>query len=409
MSTRVATLTIGGMTCSACVASVEGAARGVSGVKSIQVALLAGKGEAIYDASATSATAIADAIDSIGFDVSVTMDAAVVAASLTPAPPKGDTSKQKGAATTESSESRVYLNVDHMTCGSCVASVEGALQRLRGVRTVSVALLAGKAVVDIDPTQVTPEKVRAAVDDIGFDCTLQKVEERAALKPVALETPDDGSVGKSLPVSAGSGASDAAVRLVLSMHGGTSGDAGATALATATLRLHAGRAALTATSASQVASRVQSLRGIVSCASLAAAADAGHRTSNRRRPGVVSAAAHLQVQYDSSSLKLRRIFDAVESVGYRAEVVSQTGAAALLGGIGADTHAMHERLSGERSGLLRLLVWATLFTLPVFVLSMVLPMVDGGALRASLGVVRGVCIYDVILAALAFPVQVGSA
>ena len=70
-----ADLTITGMTCAACVSRVEKAARRVPGVTDAAVNLLANRGTFSYDPAQTSPSAIAAAIEKIGYE----------AAPLTPA------------------------------------------------------------------------------------------------------------------------------------------------------------------------------------------------------------------------------------------------------------------------------------------------------------------------------------
>ncbi|SHO79631.1 Similar to S.cerevisiae protein CCC2 (Cu(+2)-transporting P-type ATPase) [Malassezia sympodialis ATCC 42132] len=64
---------------------------------------------------------------------------------------------------------RVELHVKGMTCGSCVSSIETMLGQQSGIVSVSVALLAERAVVEFDAAQWTREKVAEAIEDIGFD------------------------------------------------------------------------------------------------------------------------------------------------------------------------------------------------------------------------------------------------
>ena len=65
-----AELSIGGMTCAACVSRVEKAAKRVPGVSEAQVNLLAHQGAFTFDPARTTSGAIAAAIEKIGFDAS---------------------------------------------------------------------------------------------------------------------------------------------------------------------------------------------------------------------------------------------------------------------------------------------------------------------------------------------------
>ncbi|MEO7573445.1 MAG: cation transporter, partial [Acidimicrobiales bacterium] len=58
--------------------------------------------------------------------------------------------------------------VSGMTCGSCAARVEKALNRHDGVVGAGVNFATGKAVVNFDPSEVSPERLSAAVAKIGY-------------------------------------------------------------------------------------------------------------------------------------------------------------------------------------------------------------------------------------------------
>lgn len=64
---------------------------------------------------------------------------------------------------------RTAITIEGMTCDHCVRGVDRALKGLPGVRVEQVGI--GKAVVDVDPAQVTPEQIFAAVEDEGYTVT----------------------------------------------------------------------------------------------------------------------------------------------------------------------------------------------------------------------------------------------
>ena len=63
----------------------------------------------------------------------------------------------------------VTMKVKGMTCGGCVASVERVLRGLQGVEHVDVSLQRGEATVQYEPGRVDEAKLRAAIEDAGFD------------------------------------------------------------------------------------------------------------------------------------------------------------------------------------------------------------------------------------------------
>jgi copper chaperone len=60
----------------------------------------------------------------------------------------------------------VKFKIEGMHCEGCVRRVTQALNALQGVRVESVEV--GSATVFLDPALASPERVAAAVNDIGF-------------------------------------------------------------------------------------------------------------------------------------------------------------------------------------------------------------------------------------------------
>ena len=63
----------------------------------------------------------------------------------------------------------VTLSVGGMTCASCVATVEKALNRLPGVKTATVNFAIEKAIVEFDPKVSPVAQLEKAVTDVGYD------------------------------------------------------------------------------------------------------------------------------------------------------------------------------------------------------------------------------------------------
>jgi copper chaperone len=60
------------------------------------------------------------------------------------------------------------LNVEGMTCSSCVRHVEGALRELEGVCAIEVTLKEGKVRVEHDPARATLEQMVEALGEAGY-------------------------------------------------------------------------------------------------------------------------------------------------------------------------------------------------------------------------------------------------
>ena len=97
------------------------------------------------------------------------------------------------------------LPVIGMACASCSAHVERTLNGLRGVQSASVSLASRTALIDYDPSAITLEEMKAAINGIGFDLVIEAdrsveaIERRAYVRlppphaPVlALRPPHDG-------------------------------------------------------------------------------------------------------------------------------------------------------------------------------------------------------------------------
>lgn len=63
----------------------------------------------------------------------------------------------------------ITLNVEGMSCGNCVKSVENNVGGLEGVQNVSVELKAGKVQVGYDQNTISLAKIEEEIEDIGFD------------------------------------------------------------------------------------------------------------------------------------------------------------------------------------------------------------------------------------------------
>ena len=61
------------------------------------------------------------------------------------------------------------LKVTGMTCGGCVNSLTRALKAVNGVHEVHVTLATGETSVQYDEHATSPEQIKSAVIDAGYD------------------------------------------------------------------------------------------------------------------------------------------------------------------------------------------------------------------------------------------------
>ena len=80
---------------------------------------------------------------------------------------------------------RLELPIEGMTCASCAARIERSLNKLEGV-TASVNYATEKAAVEYDPSEVTPDALVEAVEQVGYTTRLPTLE---AVAPVVDDDP----------------------------------------------------------------------------------------------------------------------------------------------------------------------------------------------------------------------------
>ncbi|KAM4695682.1 copper-transporting ATPase 1 [Rhinophrynus dorsalis] len=180
ISSKVTVVNIEGMTCNSCVQSIEGLISQKPGVKSIQVSLANKNGTVEYDVALTNPEDIRAAIEDMGFDASLTAKAGLIdeftsESSQKPHPssllPKERSSKESPVHSKEANgtANKCFIQVNGMTCASCVANIERNLRREDGIYSVLVALMAGKAEVRYNPVVIQPSDIAELIQELGFE------------------------------------------------------------------------------------------------------------------------------------------------------------------------------------------------------------------------------------------------
>ncbi|KAI9075163.1 hypothetical protein K1719_042894 [Acacia pycnantha] len=91
-----------------------------------------------------------------------------------PTYPKGVAAEE--GSRVEGSEAKALFSVVGMACSACAGSVEKAIKRLPGIREAVVDVLNNRAFVLFYPTFVNEETIREAIEDAGFEATLLRDE-----------------------------------------------------------------------------------------------------------------------------------------------------------------------------------------------------------------------------------------
>lgn len=64
---------------------------------------------------------------------------------------------------------QVTLNVQGMSCGHCVSSVESSVGKLDGVNEVKVHLESGKVDISFEEDKISLDVIKETIDDQGYD------------------------------------------------------------------------------------------------------------------------------------------------------------------------------------------------------------------------------------------------
>jgi copper chaperone len=67
----------------------------------------------------------------------------------------------------------VTIPIEGMTCGGCVKSVTGVLQKIDGVKSVSVSLEKKQADVQYEESKTSLAALKQAIEDAGYDVVIR--------------------------------------------------------------------------------------------------------------------------------------------------------------------------------------------------------------------------------------------
>ncbi|KAK4478902.1 hypothetical protein RD792_014409 [Penstemon davidsonii] len=90
--------------------------------------------------------------------------------------PKGVTFSSDEEKLMQGSEAEALFSVTGMTCSACAGSVEKAVKRLPGIKEAVVDVLNNRAQVVFYPAFVNEETIRETIEDVGFEAKLMKEE-----------------------------------------------------------------------------------------------------------------------------------------------------------------------------------------------------------------------------------------
>ncbi|XP_015988128.2 copper-transporting ATPase 1 isoform X1 [Rousettus aegyptiacus] len=177
-STNDSTITfiIDGMHCKSCVSNIESVLSTLQYVSSTVVSLENRSAIVKYNASSITPETLRKAIEAISpGQYRVSISGEVESSSNSPS----SLSLQKIPLNIVSQPltQETVIDIDGMTCNSCVQSIEGVISKKAGVKSIRVSLANGNGTVEYDPLLTSPETLRDAIEDMGFDAALSDSNE----------------------------------------------------------------------------------------------------------------------------------------------------------------------------------------------------------------------------------------
>uniref|UniRef100_A0AAY4B993 P-type Cu(+) transporter n=1 Tax=Denticeps clupeoides TaxID=299321 RepID=A0AAY4B993_9TELE len=181
-----ARLGVTGMRCQSCVVNIQDNVVQIPGVKSVVVSLEMEWATIQYDPQLVSVMDLQKVIEALPpgeFRVQLPSGEPV----LHEPPPLSQTLKLEPSFTQPLS-GNAEIRIEGMTCNSCVQSIEETISKRKGVRSAKVSLANHQGTFEYDPLVTTPEELRGAVEDMGFDAFLPESNSLVS-KPISSADP----------------------------------------------------------------------------------------------------------------------------------------------------------------------------------------------------------------------------
>ncbi|XP_064339085.1 copper-transporting ATPase 1 isoform X1 [Camelus dromedarius] len=167
---------IEGMHCKSCVSNIESALSTLQYVNSIVVSLENRSAVVKYNASLVTPETLRKAIEAISpgqYRVSSISEIE----SIPNSPSSSSLQKSPLNVVSQPLTQETVINIDGMTCNSCVQSIEGVISKKPGVKSIRVSLANGNGTIEYDPLLTSPETLRQAIEDMGFDASFSDTNE----------------------------------------------------------------------------------------------------------------------------------------------------------------------------------------------------------------------------------------
>lgn len=406
------------MTCGACTAAVESGFKNVDGAGSVSVSLVMSRAVVQHNPKILPPEAVKEIVEDRGFD------AEVLSTDIPNGP--GSARFERGADQTQPL-STTTLAVEGMTCGTCTSAVEGGFKNVLGVKSMSVSLLAERAVVEHDTSIITPEAVAEIIEDRGFGATIIETTQASTIQPSMGSSVTEVGTGSQLTTTTVAIEGMTCGACTSAVEGGFKDVDGVvqfniSLLAERAVIVHDARKI----SPDQVAETIED-RGFDAkiLSSVVVATDPSPTSRNARLkvfglhdaaaatalehalralPGVSAAVVNfstsrVNVTHNPTMTGLRALVETSEGLGYNALLAESD-----------DNNAQLESLAKTREiqEWKRAFLTSLSFAIPVFLISMVIPMfIPALDFGSYLLFIPGLYLGDVLAIALTVPVQFG--
>uniref|UniRef100_A0A672H903 P-type Cu(+) transporter n=1 Tax=Salarias fasciatus TaxID=181472 RepID=A0A672H903_SALFA len=184
IDTVLVMLRVKGMHCRSCVFNIQDNISVIPGVSSVEVSLEKESASICYDPLRLTVAQLQQAIEALppGNFKTQPWDSSDALSPVSLSPPPALPSLRPAGATKQPAASQpcfiqplasvATIHIKGMTCNSCVQSIEGVISQRKGVTSAQVSLADEKGFFEYDPLLTTPEELRDAVEDMGFEASL---------------------------------------------------------------------------------------------------------------------------------------------------------------------------------------------------------------------------------------------
>lgn len=185
IDTVLVTLRVTGMHCHSCVVNIQDNISTLPGVSSVEVSLEEAKASICYNPLKVTVPQLQHAIEALppgNFKTQLWDPSGPLSSTSISPVPASSPPRPSGVTPAKSVvlqpcfnqplASVVHIHIEGMTCNSCVQSIEGVISQRKGVMSARVSLTDHQGIFEYDPLVTTPEELREAIEDMGFDAFL---------------------------------------------------------------------------------------------------------------------------------------------------------------------------------------------------------------------------------------------